>query len=206
MIERMADLVNADAELVRRGRFLSTTFLLGIGDTSHLVKIIEGRIVSVTPGPFVTPNYSFALRAPREEWELFWNSMPEPGHNDIFALFKRGKLTIEGDLHPFMANLLYVKDVLAAPRRLAAPKHSDPLPAPALTPRFEPIVGRYLNLTLLGRPHRLYVEEAGQGIPLLCLHTAGSDGRQYRGLLNEPRITDHYRVIVFDMPWPASSM
>ena len=92
MIERIPDLVNADANLVRRGRFLSTTFLMEVGDKGYLVKIIEGRIVSVTPGPFVTPNYSFALRAPRDEWEMFWKTMPTPGHNDIFALFKRGKL------------------------------------------------------------------------------------------------------------------
>jgi pimeloyl-ACP methyl ester carboxylesterase len=58
---------------------------------------------------------------------------------------------------------------------------------------------------LLGRLYRLYLEEAGQGIPLLCLHTAGSDGRQYRGLLNEPRITQHFRVIAFDMPWHGKS-
>jgi pimeloyl-ACP methyl ester carboxylesterase len=74
-----------------------------------------------------------------------------------------------------------------------------------MTPRFEPITGRYLHLDLLGRPHRLYVEEAGEGIPLLCLHTAGSDGRQYRALLNDPRITRDYRVIVFDMPWHGKS-
>ncbi len=74
-----------------------------------------------------------------------------------------------------------------------------------MSPRFEPILGRYLNLDLLGRPHRLYVEEAGEGIPLLCLHTAGSDGRQYRGLLNDKRVTDHYRVVVFDMPWHGKS-
>ena len=74
-----------------------------------------------------------------------------------------------------------------------------------MSPRFEPTIGRYLNSTLLGRPHRLYVEEAGQGIPLLCLHTAGSDGRQYRGLLNDERITENYRVIVFDMPWHGKS-
>ena len=55
--------------------------------------------------------------APRDEWEMFWKKLPPPGHHDIFALFKRGKLTIEGDLHPFMANLLYIKDVLAAPRK-----------------------------------------------------------------------------------------
>ena len=59
-----------------------------------------------------------------------------------------------------------------------------------MSPRFEPVIGRYLHLDLLGRPHRLYFEEAGHGIPLLCLHTAGSDGRQYRGLLNDARITD----------------
>ena len=74
-----------------------------------------------------------------------------------------------------------------------------------MSPRFEPTVGRYLHLDLLGKPHRLYVEEAGTGIPLLCLHTAGSDGRQYRGLLNDPRITRDYRVIVFDMPWHGKS-
>jgi pimeloyl-ACP methyl ester carboxylesterase len=205
MIERIADLVNSDKDLVRRGRFLSTTFLMEIGDKGYLVKIIEGRVVSVTPGPFVTPNYSFALRAPRDEWELFWTKMPPPGHHDIFALFKRGKLVIEGDLHPLMANLLYIKDVLAAPRKLAGASGAAPAAASAGKPRFEPIVGRYLNFELLGRPHRLYVEEAGQGIPLLCLHTAGSDGRQYRGLLNDKRITDHFRVIVFDMPWHGKS-
>ncbi len=206
MIERIPDLVNADADLVRRGRFLSTTFLIKIGDKGYLVKIIEGRIVSVTPGPFVTPNYSFALRAPRDEWELFWTKLPPPGHHDIFALFKRGKLTIEGDLQPFMANLLYIKDVLASPRKaIGGQREGVPKAASATPPSFEPIVGRYLNFELLGRPHRLYIEEAGQGIPLLCLHTAGSDGRQYRGLLNDKRITDHFRVIVFDMPWHGKS-
>ena len=74
-----------------------------------------------------------------------------------------------------------------------------------MSPRYEPIVGRYLHCDLLGRAHRLYVEEAGQGIPLLCLHTAGSDGRQYRGLLNDPRITADYRVVAFDMPWHGKS-
>jgi len=74
-----------------------------------------------------------------------------------------------------------------------------------MSPRFEPITGRYLNLELLGKPHRLYVEEAGQGIPLLCLHTAGSDARQYRGLMNDERVTKNFRVIAFDMPWHGKS-
>ncbi len=70
---------------------------------------------------------------------------------------------------------------------------------------FEPIVGRYLNLDVAGRDCRLYVEEAGQGIPLLCLHTAGADGRQFRHLMCDAAITEHFRVIAFDLPWHGKS-
>jgi pimeloyl-ACP methyl ester carboxylesterase len=74
-----------------------------------------------------------------------------------------------------------------------------------MSARFEPVTGRYLHLDLLGMPHRLYVEEAGAGIPLLCLHTAGADTRQWRGLINEPRILKDFRVIAFDLPWHGKS-
>ena len=69
-----------------------------------------------------------------------------------------------------------------------------------MTFHVEPVVGRYGHLEIGGRMHRLYWEEAGQGIPLVCLHTAGADGRQYRAVLNDPEVTAHHRVIVFDMP------
>ncbi|MEM9138884.1 MAG: alpha/beta hydrolase [Pseudomonadota bacterium] len=69
----------------------------------------------------------------------------------------------------------------------------------------EPITGRYARLDIHGRPHRLYWEEAGQGIPLLCLHTAGSDARQFRALLNDADIISRFRVIAFDMPWHGKS-
>ncbi len=71
--------------------------------------------------------------------------------------------------------------------------------------RFESLVGRYMHVDLGTQTHRLYWEEAGQGIPLLCLHTAGSDGRQYREILNNPAICEHFRVVVFDMPWHGKS-
>ncbi len=71
--------------------------------------------------------------------------------------------------------------------------------------RIEPIAGRYMSLEVWGRTHRVYWEEAGDGIPLLCLHTAGSDGRQYRALLNDADVTRDFRVIAFDMPWHGKS-
>jgi pimeloyl-ACP methyl ester carboxylesterase len=69
----------------------------------------------------------------------------------------------------------------------------------------EPIVGRYLNLDIASRSYRIFFEEAGQGIPLLCLHTAGADSRQYRHLMTDTAITESYRVIAFDMPYHGRS-
>ena len=70
---------------------------------------------------------------------------------------------------------------------------------------FEPITARYFTMEIDGVAHRIFVEEAGQGIPLLCLHTAGADSRQYRHLLNDPAITSKYRVIAYDMPYHGKS-
>jgi pimeloyl-ACP methyl ester carboxylesterase len=69
----------------------------------------------------------------------------------------------------------------------------------------EDIVGRYMQVEIDGVPHRIYYEEAGEGIPLLCLHTAGSDTRQYRGLLTDPEVARNFRCITFDLPWHGKS-
>ena len=72
-------------------------------------------------------------------------------------------------------------------------------------PEFEPIVGRYFTMDVEGEACRIYVEEAGAGIPLVCLHTAGADARQFRHLLTDPDVTSRFRVIAFDLPWHGKS-
>lgn len=109
--------VNGDAALVRRGRFLTTTFLWEVGDAPFLVTVVAGRIERVERGPFLLRSWTFAVRASAEAWARFWQPVPAPGDHDLFALAKRGAARVEGDLVPLMANLRYVKDVLAAPRR-----------------------------------------------------------------------------------------
>ena len=122
MLERLPELVNGDAALVRRGRFVDLTFLVEVGETSYLVHVERGRVASVARGPFIMPRFRFALRAPREAWETFWRQVPPPGFNDLLALLKGRLLRMEGDLHPLMANLLYFKGVMAAPRQLGPPR------------------------------------------------------------------------------------
>ena len=70
----------------------------------------------------------------------------------------------------------------------------------------EPIVGRYVCLTVAGECHRIYFEEAGQGRPVLCFHTAGADSRQWRHIMNDPDLLSQYRFIAPDMPWHGKSL
>jgi hypothetical protein len=121
MIESIAKYVNADAGLVRRGRFVTTAFVIAVDDTYHTIRIDKGRIEKIVSGPFLGADHSFILRSTRDVWEKFWQPLPPPGFNDIFALTKQKLMRIEGNLHPFMANLLYFKDVIAAPRKGSVP-------------------------------------------------------------------------------------
>lgn len=74
-----------------------------------------------------------------------------------------------------------------------------------MTGYIEPMVGRYVHVDIDGTMHRIYFEEAGQGIPLVCLHTAGSDNRQWRYLLADEEFTRHFRIVAFDLPWHGKS-
>jgi hypothetical protein len=119
MLEALKERVNQDAALVRRGRYLTATFLLQSGDTSWLVSIFEGKVVSVTRGPFVMPSSAFALRASEAEWQKFFLAKPPPGSNDLMALVRRKVLKAEGDLQVFMSHLRYFKEALAKLRPVA---------------------------------------------------------------------------------------
>ena len=202
----LAARVNDDEFLVHRGRFLTGDILVEIGDVPFIVAIDKGKVAAVERGPFPLRPWVFAVRGSEEGWRGFWQPIPPPQFHDIFALVKRGHFRLEGDLHPFMANLLYMKDLLAAPRQKLTAVSAEKTTGPITGPIIEPIIGRYVHLDLGGRDNRIYFEEAGQGIPLVCLHTAAADGRQYRHLMTDSAITDNFRVIAFDLPWHGKSL
>jgi hypothetical protein len=119
-LARLPALVNGDAAAVRRGRFLSTVFLLEIDDVEYLITVSEGRIARFERGPFLMRPWSFALRASAEVWQRFWETTPAPGYHDLFAMKKGGVARVEGDVMPLMTHLRYVQDVITAPRRAGA--------------------------------------------------------------------------------------
>lgn len=74
--------------------------------------------------------------------------------------------------------------------------------------KIEPIVGRYVWVSHEGTEYRMYFEEAGNpnGIPMVCLHTAGTDGREWRHQLCDERIGKHFRTIAIDLPRHGKSI
>src|ERR1700689_4312014 len=72
--------------------------------------------------------------------------------------------------------------------------------------RFDDAVGRYCYVPLDGVEHRVYFEEAGSGVPLLLQHPAGSNGQQWRHLLENEEITSRYRLIAHDLPYHGKSV
>ncbi len=208
-VETLPARVVATPALARWGRELTAEVLLAVGAREWLLSIRDGQVARVQAGPFVMPRYAFALRFEPEGLARFLAPLPEPGWQDLLALRRHGALRVEGDTLPFFQHLMWFKGVLALLREGAPAPRPAPPPAPWGSVTAEPITGRYWRLDIEGRPHRVYVEEAGPGdgggIPLLLLHTAGSDGRQWRDLLNDAEVTRRFRCIAFDMPWHGKS-
>jgi hypothetical protein len=116
VIERLPELVNRDPAIVRWGRRMNETFMVEVGDAQFLLTVRDGKL-EVEKGPFTQRAWRFAIRAKREAWEKFWQKPPAPGWHDLFGLLRRGEVVFEGDQRVLMAYLMYVKLVLAAPRK-----------------------------------------------------------------------------------------
>ena len=114
--ERLPALLDSDASLLTRGRFVDVECLLGSTEKAFHVAIKSGRIVDITPAPVLMRSWRFAYRATPAAWTAFWQPMPKAGWHDLLSLTKRGEAVLEGDIQPFMTHLQYFKDLLALPR------------------------------------------------------------------------------------------
>jgi pimeloyl-ACP methyl ester carboxylesterase len=165
--------------------------------------IVNG-VVQPTDG---TPEFNLA--APTAVWEKFLAPVPPRHHHAIFAmLYRVPEFTIKGDMVAFMQHAHLARRVLEIGKWLAL---GQTAPAPvSLAPRggrraVPAVTAGYVPVTVAGITYQIYYETAGSGRDLLCMHTAGADGRQFHGLMADPRITDGHRLIAFDLPWHGKS-
>src|SRR5436190_5369566 len=112
----LAERVNGDAVLLRRGRHLTTICQLDFGGASVLLRIIDGRVAEMRRNPSIMPSADFTIIGEPAIWRRFLAADPPPGDHDLFAFLKRRELRVVGDLHPLMSHLLYFKAVLGCLR------------------------------------------------------------------------------------------
>jgi pimeloyl-ACP methyl ester carboxylesterase len=196
--DRLAAALDGNPALQRRARLGAFAFKVASGGETASVQV--GDRIAVSPDEGAAA--AFSLRATPESWAEFVRPAPDVGFQSLIAMQRAGHLGVAGDILIYGRNLLFLEQLFASLRPRPV---TGPLPSLIGAPVIEPVIGRYLRLDFKGRPHRIYFEEAGQGIPLICLHTAGADGRQYRALLNDAEITRRFRVIAFDLPWHGKS-
>ncbi|MEZ5818690.1 MAG: alpha/beta fold hydrolase [Hyphomicrobiaceae bacterium] len=196
MFHALPRALDGNPALARRNRFAPIAVAVESGTDRWTVHFGREPILVEQSAP---AKADITLSAPADTWARFAEPVPPVGYQSLDGMMRVGNLTVGGDMLAFGRHLGLIEQVFATVR---GPKPPREKPAPVGKPWIESIVGRYLHTDLAGRPHRIYFEEAGpaDGIPLLCLHTAGSDGRQYRGVLRDPEITRIYRVIAFDLP------
>ena len=202
--EELTHRCRADGEFTLAARHWTGGLRIEGGGAVTGITLVDGAVEPGAPDP-AGPGV-IVLSAGSEVWEAMAAEVPPPFLHDLSSAL-RYQVTRTGD------ELVWWQYAPAAQRAVELLGQAPPTGSPAPSdrgplPRFDAPVGRYVHLALGkdGADHRIYFEEAGSGIPLLCQHTAGANGTQWRHLFENPAITDHFRVIAYDLPFHGKSI
>lgn len=196
-VDQWVERTRSDERLRYLVRDVDVAFTWRYGDRLLWMSFREGRLEDVASDAHLSRTNAFDLIAPAHVWDKVWQQVPPRHFQGIFAITMRcPEFCLAGDHLAFAQNAHVVRRLIELAR--------EPLPlaeAPALgTEGLSQVVGRYLRIDLADGPHRIYVEEAGAGQPLLMLHTAGSDSRQFQHLMANSELQRSYRMVAFDLP------
>jgi pimeloyl-ACP methyl ester carboxylesterase len=196
-IDRWVAAINSDEACANSGRQFDASFTLAFGDTRYTFHVRVGRVesIAVDGGP-LEPSL-FTLSADAATWEKLFDPNPPAMYHAIFAAIAVGNMQFEGDVRILFQQMTTFSHWITAARALQGETRVQPDPA---EPDSYQAVGRFVNVELDGARHKVFYLEAGQGIPILCQHTAGNENRQYRHLLEDRELTKRYRIIAYDLP------
>jgi len=195
----LAERCAADPEFRSAARYWNGGFSFAVAGAETAVRVVDGQADAgpVGDGPGVV-----TFTADGELWDAMLSPLPPRFTNDIaFAAYLGGQLG--GDE---LAYWQYYPAIARAIELMRPPPAETAAPPALKGRRFDSPVGRYVHVDLEGDDHRIYFEEAGTGIPVLMQHTAGSHGVQWRHLFEDERITDHFRLIAYDLPFHGKSV
>ena len=118
LMDSLQAVVNEDASLQHWGRCVSLEFLLGVGNTDYLIRIEEGNVTGVRLRSLPIESGVFTIRAAADVWAEHWRPVPKRDYHDLFSMLSAGHAQLDGDITPLMQNLIYFKELIAAPRTI----------------------------------------------------------------------------------------
>lgn len=189
-----------DGEFLLAARHWDGGLELDVAGTRLALSVSEKGITGEAP----TGDRVLRFSGPVDLWQRLLAPVPPRFYTDTMAALSSGEgMTREGDP---VVHAQYYGAAMRAIELLRPASSATPKLMPAPVSKFDAPTGHYVHIDLAGCDYRLYYEEAGTGIPLLLQHTAGCHGSQWRHLFEVPAITDHFRVIAYDLPFHGKSL
>lgn len=87
-MKRFQEVVNNDQELSWIAKFMTCDFLWKIDKESHLIKVLEGKIQSIT-SPTWNDSWDFTIEGSKETWVKFTKRVPPPMYYDLLGMVTR---------------------------------------------------------------------------------------------------------------------
>lgn len=145
----------------------------------------------------------FSLAALPTQWEAMFQKNPAMPYQSFWALYGQNirqegvevlgdKLMFAKYAHVWRSMLDVLHDVYCGPNDAYSQAE----------PEEDFLVGRYAYVQTKdwGRC-KVFYEQSGTGPQeIVFLHTAGSDSRQYHGVMNDPRMRARCTMVAFDLP------
>ncbi len=137
------------------------------------------------------------IAAAPDAWaRLFAEAVPAPGWQSFGAILRLNpSFTVVGAAEAVAPALAVLERMVELARPAA-----DPLPAPPAPRDYARVEGRFVAVAGPGGERLLSTLVAGEGPPLVFLHTAGGDGRQFLHQLADTGLAAAWRMHAFDLP------
>ncbi len=196
-IDRWIHAINGDRACRNGGRGFSDSFTFVVDTARYTFHVRDGAVERVVRDGGPLEPSRFTLAAEGAVWDDLLSPTPPAMGHAFFAAIAVGKMTFEGDMRLMFQQMATFSAWLTVGRALNGP--ADLPPDPPFQDDWQ-AVGRYTNVTLDGSRHKVFYFEAGEGIPVLCQHTAGNENREWWQLLEDRELTRRFRFIAYDLP------
>ncbi|UWR38473.1 alpha/beta fold hydrolase [Sulfitobacter sp. W074] len=186
-----------DSELRRNSPHLNVRVRFDLPDDPVTLHIVDGKIALVDgemPEIVVTGE--------AEGWDALVAHPQPPLHNSFTALqIANPSFEVSGDAET-IGRARAALDRLVECLAPVAPAQATPTKTD-----HRQISGRYARVATSQGPCQMFYEVAGQGdVPLVFLHTAGADARQYLEQMADTELASRFTLFAPDMPFHGRTM